>query len=103
SIEGGEAPFTVTVKKQGSDTVLKQWSQTAKSSTSVSLSSGNYDYIVRDSKGNLYSETVFVADKEGTFPDLKPEYQLANGNAVILDASLGLPEGNYEYEWYYEG
>lgn len=103
TIEGGEGPFTVTVKKQGTETILKQWSQTAKSSNGVKLSSGNYDYIVRDAKGNLYSETVFVADKQGTVPNLKPEYQLTNGNALTLDASLGLPTGNYEYEWYYEG
>ncbi|MDX6188090.1 T9SS type A sorting domain-containing protein [Flavobacterium sp. Fl-318] len=103
TIEGGEGPFTVTVKKQGTETILKQWSQTAKSSNGVKLSSGNYDYIVRDAKGNLYSETVFVADKQGTVPNLKSEYQLTNGNALTLDASLGLPTGNYEYEWYYEG
>jgi hypothetical protein len=103
TIEGGEGPFTVTVKKQGSDAVVKQWSQTAKSNSGVKLSSGNYDYIVRDAKGNLYSETVFVADKQGTFPTLKPEYKLTDGNALILDASAGLAEGNYEYQWYYEG
>ncbi|MEN2402528.1 T9SS type A sorting domain-containing protein [Flavobacterium sp. MC2016-06] len=103
TIEGGEGPFTVTVKKQGSDAVVKQWNQSAKSNSGVKLSSGNYDYIVRDAKGNLYSETVFVADKQGTFSNLKSEYQLTNGNALILDASLGLPEGNYEYQWYYEG
>jgi hypothetical protein len=103
TIEGGEAPFTVTVKKEGSTDVIKQWNQTAKSTTGVQLSSGTYDYIVRDGKGNLYTETVFVADKEGTFPNLKSDYLLTNGNALVLDASAGLPEGNYEYEWFYEG
>ena len=103
SIEGGEAPFTVTVKKEGSDVVVKQWNQAAKSSTGVQLSSGTYDYVVRDAKGNLYSETVFVADKEGTFPNLKSDYLLSNGNPLVLDASQGLPAGNYEYQWFYEG
>jgi hypothetical protein len=103
SIEGGEAPFTITVKKQQTDVVVKQWTQDAESNTSVNLSSGNYDYIVKDAKGNLYAETVFVADKQGTFPKLNPEYQLTNGNTITLDASAGLPEGNYQYEWYYEG
>ena len=103
TIEGGEAPFTVTVKKEGSQTVLKQWNQTAKSTTGLQLSSGTYDYIVRDGKGNLYSETVFVADKQGTFPNLKSEYLLTNGNALVLDASAGLPNGNYEYQWFYDG
>lgn len=103
TIEGGEAPFTVTVKKEGSDVVVKQWNQAAKSTTGVQLSSGTYNYIVRDGKGNLYSETIFVADKQGTFPNLKSGYLLSNGNAFVLDASIGLPEGNYEYEWFYEG
>jgi hypothetical protein len=103
SIEGGEAPFTVTVKKEGSADVIKQWNQAAKSTTGVQLSSGTYDYIVRDGKGNLYTETVFVADKEGTFPNLKSDYLLTNGNAITLDASAGLPTGNYEYQWFYEG
>jgi len=103
SIEGGEAPFTVTVKKEGSDVAVKQWNQAAKSATGVQLSSGTYDYIVRDAKGNLYSETVFVADKQGTFPNLKPDYLLKDGNALTLDASAGLPDGNYEYQWFYEG
>lgn len=103
SIEGGEAPFTVTVKKEGSDVVVKQWNQAAKSTTGLQLSSGTYDYIVRDGKGNLYSETVFIADKQGTFPNLKSEYLLKDGNALTLDASAGLPTGNYEYQWFYEG
>ena len=103
TIEGGEAPFTVTVKKEGSADVLKQWNQAAKSTTGIQLSSGTYDYIVRDGKGNLYSETVFVADKQGTFPNLKSDYLLTGGNAITLDASAGLPAGNYEYEWFYEG
>lgn len=103
TIEGGEAPFTVTVKKEGSEAVVKQWNQAAKSSTGLQLSSGTYDYIVRDGKGNLYSETVFVADKQGTFPKLKSDYLLTNGNALVLDASAGLPEGDYQYEWLYEG
>jgi len=103
TIEGGEAPFTVTVKKEGSDAIVKQWSQAAKSSTGLQLSSGTYDYIVRDGKGNLYSETVFIGDKQGTFPNLKSDYLLTNGNALTLDASAGLPVGNYEYQWFYEG
>jgi hypothetical protein len=103
TIEGGEAPFTVTVKKEGSDVVVKQWNQAAKSATGVQLSSGTYDYIVRDGKGNLYSQTVFVADKQGTFSNLKSDYLLTNGNALVLDASAGLPTGNYEYQWFYEG
>lgn len=103
SIEGGEAPFTITVKKQQTGAVVKQFTQDVDSSTSVNLSSGNYDYIVKDAKGNLYYETVFVADKQGTFPKLNSNYQLTNGNAITLDASAGLSEGNYQYEWYYEG
>lgn len=103
TIEGGEAPFTVTVKKEGSEAVVKQWSQAAKSKNGVQLSSGTYDYIVKDAKGNLYNETVFVADKEGTFPNLKSEYLLTDGNALTLDASKDLPTGNYQYQWFYEG
>ncbi|RZJ91989.1 MAG: T9SS type A sorting domain-containing protein [Chryseobacterium sp.] len=103
TIEGGEAPFTVTVKKEGSEAIVKQWNQAAKSNSGVQLSSGTYDYIVKDGKGNLYSETVFVADKEGTFPNLKSDYVLTDGNAVLLDAGKDLPTGNYKYEWFYEG
>ncbi|MNS35841.1 hypothetical protein D3C72_680080 [compost metagenome] len=103
TIEGGEAPFTVTVKKEGSEAVVKQWNQAAKSQTGVQLSSGTYDYIVKDKRGNLYSETVFVADKEGTFPNLKSDYLLTDGNALLLDASAALPAGNYQYQWFYEG
>lgn len=103
SIEGGEAPFTVTVKKEGTEAVVKQWNQASKSKTGVQLSSGTYDYIVKDAKGNLYNETVFVADKEGTFANLKSDYLLTDGNALILDAGKDLPTGNYQYEWFYEG
>ena len=103
SIQGGQAPFTITVKKEGSDAVVKQWNQDSKSNVDVQLSSGNYDYIVRDAKGNLYSETVFVADKEGTATHLKSNYELTEGNPIILDASEGLTGSTNEYQWYYEG
>jgi hypothetical protein len=103
SIQGGEAPFTITVKKEGTDLVLKQWNQDSKSTVDVRLSSGNYDYIVRDARGNLYSETVFIADKEGTFSNLKADYLLKEGNPIVLDASEGLTAETVDYQWYYEG
>jgi hypothetical protein len=103
SLQGGEAPFTITVKKEGSDVVLKQWNQDSKSTIDVQLSSGNYDYIVRDAVGNLYAETIFLADKEGTFSNLKSDYMLKDGNPIVLDASDGLIADNYDYKWYYEG
>lgn len=103
TIEGGQAPYTVTVKKEGSDVVIKQWNQAAKNASGIQLSSGTYDYIIRDAKGNLYTETVFIADKQGTSTTLKSDYMLTDGNALTLDASAGLATGAYEYEWLYEG
>lgn len=103
TIEGGEAPFTVTVKKEGTDVVIKQWNQAAKSATGLQLSSGTYDYIVRDKNGSLYTETIFLADTNGTYPLLKSEYVLTDDNPIVLDASLGLPKENYEFHWLYEG
>lgn len=103
TIEGGEAPFTIAVKKGGSDVVVKEWNQTARSTTGVQLSSGTYDYVVVDKKGNQYSETIFVADKDGTFSTLQANYILTDGNALILDAGKDLPAGSYKYEWYYDG
>lgn len=103
SIEGGQAPYTITVKKEGSDVVVKQWKQTAKNAEGIQLSSGTYEYIVRDVKGNLYSETIFIADKQGTNTTLKSAYMLTDGNALTLDASVGLVSGDYDYEWLYEG
>ncbi|MFB9057511.1 T9SS type A sorting domain-containing protein [Mariniflexile ostreae] len=103
TIEGGQAPYTITVKKTDSNTILKQWTQNAKTDTSLPVSSGNYTYIVRDAKGRLYSESVFVADKEGTFSNLKPEYLLSSKHALVLDASTALTEANTSYMWYYEG
>lgn len=103
AIEGGEAPFTVTVKESESDRVIKEWHQAARSETGVALSSGTYDYVVTDKRGNQYTETIFVADKDGTVPNVPSEYVLTDGNALLLDASKDLPLGDYEYEWFYEG
>ena len=103
TIEGGEAPFTVTVKKEGSDVVVKQWNQSGKSSTGLQLSSGTYDYIEKEKNGSLYTETIFLADTNGTYPLLKSEYVLTDDNPIVLDASLGLPKENYEFHWLYEG
>jgi hypothetical protein len=37
---------------------IKQWNQAAKNASGIQLSSGTYDYIIRDAR-NLYTETVF--------------------------------------------
>ncbi|OCB72867.1 T9SS type A sorting domain-containing protein [Flavobacterium crassostreae] len=103
SIQGGEAPFTITLQKEGSDVVVKQWKQDSKNTQDLLLSSGSYTYIVRDAKANVYSETIFVADKQGTLSNLKATYQLTDGKPIILDASQGLQGTTYAYQWYYEG
>jgi hypothetical protein len=103
SIEGGLPPFTVSVKELTTNKTVKQWSQTAKNSTTrMQLSSGSYEYTVRDSKGVIYNETIFVADKDGTYSNLKSNYVLESEKPLFLDASTGLPSGQNKYEWYYE-
>lgn len=49
------------------------------------------------------TETVFVADKEGTFSNLKPDYLLTNGNALTLDASKHLLAGDYDTNGFMKG
>lgn len=102
AIEGGEAPFTVTVKEQGSNRVVKEWKQATRNATGVLLSSGTYDYVVKDARGTEYSETLFVQDKDGTPSALQSDYTLKDGKALILNASKDLPEGDYQYQWFYE-
>jgi hypothetical protein len=103
TIEGGSPPFTVSVKESGTAKIAKQWSQTAKNSTTgTQLTSGSYEYTIRDSKGNIYNETIFVADKDGTYSNLKSNYLLEPEKPLVLDASAGLTSGQNQYEWYFE-
>ncbi|MDR2223116.1 MAG: T9SS type A sorting domain-containing protein [Flavobacteriaceae bacterium] len=102
-IKGGEGPFTITVKNEDTSTVVKQWLQTEKSDIQVAIASGKYSYAIRDQKGNLYSDVVFVADKNSVSAILDSAYVLKQDNPLYLDASQGLPAGNYTYEWYFEG
>ncbi|WP_348797329.1 T9SS type A sorting domain-containing protein [Flavobacterium adhaerens] len=103
TIEGGEAPYTITLKKEGEQVIVKQWSQTAKKANPITVNSGTYDYIVKDAKGSIYQETIFIADKQGTTINLNSEYTLTDGNALLLDGSKDLAIGNYSYQWFCEG
>ena len=101
-IHGGTAPFTVSLYQSNTDNLLKKWQQNTKTTQDISITSGAYDYIVRDSKGAEYKETLYVTDKNATMPKLDSFYFIKKGETITLDASAELPEGAYKYEWYLE-
>ena len=102
NIEGGKAPFTISITTANND-VIKRWTQNARTlDEHIQLASGNYKYSVSDASGNLYSDTIFIKDEEATRINLDSEYILAPNTPLILDAKNGLESENYKYQWLYE-
>ena len=103
-IEGGKAPFTITVTKKGENQIYKQWIQEETTvNEMIQLDSGSFDYQVRDALGVLYNESLFITNKNAVESILNLSYNIVQGENLILDASLGLPAGDYQYEWLLDG
>ena len=102
TIQGGQAPYRVIIYKSGTSEIFAQFNQDNSTTQQINVTSGSYDYVVSDVNNKTFKNTVFVSDKNGNFSSLKSEYFLDN-EYLNLDASEGLPNDNYSYEWYLDG
>ncbi len=98
-IQGGQAPYTITLFENYSGKLIKKWTQNNQSSSTVAINSGYYDYQVLDANNRIYKQTLFVTNSNTTIPALEEEYVL-NESPIHLDLNALLPSGVYQATWF---
>jgi hypothetical protein len=101
-IEGGTAPYQISLLNTDTTEVVQKWSQESSTADNLAIDSGTYDYSVVDADNNQYQQTLYVSNVDAVEADLESSYVISDTSDLYLDASLNLPDGVYSYEWYYE-
>jgi hypothetical protein len=96
-IEGGSAPFSVTVS--GEDGFSRRLFINTNQETEYlsGLKTGTYTYKAEDSQGNTYGETLYIESYDAPRSPLKPIYTLEEGPPLTLDA--GASGEPYSFLW----
>jgi hypothetical protein len=63
------------------------------------IEQGGYLVKLIDADGKTYSEEVWVSNKQAWQNKIASRYQVTEGERIILDASQGLSNGQYNYYW----
>lgn len=98
-IQGGQAPYTITLLDTYSGNLIKKWTQNNQGASSIAINSGYYDYQVLDANNRIYKQTLFVTNSNTTIPNLEEEYVL-NETPIHLDLTTLLPVGEYKATWF---
>lgn len=98
-IQGGQAPYTITLLENRSGKLIKKWIQNNQGANSIAVNSGYYDYQVVDANNNVYKQTVFVTNSNANLPELADTYVL-NETPIHLDLNTLLPSGEYQATWF---
>lgn len=100
-IQGGKAPYTITLYENKTGELVKKWTQNNLASDLVSINSGSYNYVVTDANRKTYKQSVFITDNNSVIPALQTTYTLLNEEPVYIDLNKVLPAGNYHAQWFF--
>jgi hypothetical protein len=95
-INGGTPPYSIQLAEAEHSVGIASITSNASLHTFDKIYQGCYTFIIKDAKGNVYSETLGVENKEMRSVPLASHYMLKRGETLILDAFS--PEASF-YEW----
>ena len=98
-IAGGVPPFSITLKGISNSSFLVSARENKRDHTFENISQGGYILLVTDADNKEYTERIWVPNTHLWETQISQQYKLVEGEALILDASEGMPEVNYIYSW----
>lgn len=98
-IAGGVPPFTLTLKGISNTSFLASAREYERYHTFEDVSQGGYILRVTDANNKVYAERIWVPNTHLWETRISQQYNLVEGENLILDASEGMPAVNYIYSW----
>ncbi len=97
-IVGGESPYKM-VLMNGTTNETKTLTETDNSHIFSNISQGGYSLYVTDANNQVFSEEIWVSNRHAWKSSVLSDYRLDAGEKLSLNASDGMPAGNFQYTW----
>jgi hypothetical protein len=98
-IAGGTPPFDLVLTGITDKSFQLLTAQNNMDHVFEAINQGEYLLRVKDARGNICSERIFVSNDHLWESALYQNYKLSQGESIILDASDGMPAIDYFYSW----
>jgi len=99
SVVGGVPPYNLSVSKVNS-TYSSQWTLNDNGTHQIeNVSPGTYYLNVRDAKGVLFRDTLYIQAIDAPVSNLNPQYDLHTDQPLRLDATLQSEGEDILYAW----
>lgn len=98
-IAGGTPPYNLLLEGISNPAVQQYAREDGIYHTFQGISQGSYVLRATDANNNSYTEEILVSNTHLWETKLSQSYNLTEGQTLTLDASRGMPQINYTYEW----
>lgn len=98
-IIGGTGPYNMTLISKSANENPITVSESDEGHIFKNIRQGGYSLYVSDAMNNTFSEEIWVSNTHTWESSLKSYYRLAPDENLYLNASTGMPVGNFQYTW----
>ena len=98
-IAGGTPPFELILKGISKNSFQVSTNENRRDHVFENISQGSYLLQVTDADNKIYTENIWVSNTHLWETQISQHYKLIEGETLVLDASVGMPEVNYSYSW----
>lgn len=98
-ISGGEPPFDIMLNGVSDRRIHLSSREVRRDHIFEGISQGAYVLNATDSKGKTFSEKIFVSNSGPWVIQIGKSYVIPDGEAIVLNASDGMPALNFSYSW----
>ena len=98
-ILGGQAPYQLTIQKNGSLLMNKMIADATLRVSITDLAAGKYILYVKDAAQRTYTDSFYINNEDGPLPvSIDANYKLQGGRTVRLNAAENMPD-DISWEW----
>ncbi|HUS86480.1 MAG TPA: T9SS type A sorting domain-containing protein [Bacteroidales bacterium] len=98
-IAGGVAPFGIILKGISNNSFQVSTNENKRDYIFEDISQGSYVLQVTDADKKIFTEKIWVSNTHLWETSISQNYNLIEGEILVLDASDGMPAVNYAYSW----
>jgi hypothetical protein len=98
-IAGGTAPYQIELSRHSQNTDNQSIKTTLDFEVFENIKQGAYRVVIIDALGQTYTSEIWVSNRPDWENQLSARYQFTQGESIELDASHGMANGQYNYNW----
>lgn len=98
-IAGGRGPYKMTLVSKATGETIQTLTEQHDKHVFNNISQGGYTLYVTDANHLNFSENIWVSNAHAWESSVRTSYHLREGEKLHLNASGGMPNGDFQYTW----